>query len=217
MAALYLLNLYYKQVKIDCNFQDLNNLDMSFGSNIFSLEKPDKNKLINFDITRDINVPYILKYKDTVYKAINVAEKEETKKFIDNLLNEKEFKEQEFLEYISYFEKNKNIDSSELLQLLNKLHLFRLNKNIPENLPFIERKNLFLLTAEWKNPLRLENGYLNQNELTEDNIQKEIEKSANLNAGCVFGDLFRKATNLKFTGNCEILLDNGNIAYPDIQ
>ena len=46
MAALYLLNIYYRDIKLTVKYMDIHNLDMSFGSKIFSLRNPNQEALL---------------------------------------------------------------------------------------------------------------------------------------------------------------------------
>lgn len=210
MAALYLLNFYYKDIKINCKLKDLFDIDMSFGSNIFSLEKPDLNGLINLKIIRYATSPYVLKFTDNSYKTIKATQKEELNKLTSNLFRQKEFNDYEISQDLIKLEKMYN-NYDEFVKILSKLHLYKLNKKISKKLPFNERKKMFLLTPERNNKLIPKDSFLGENELTEDNIQKEIEETAKLNA---IHDLFyiiSKPQNLINNGDCEILIDNGNL------
>ena len=88
------------------------------------------------------------------------------------------------------------------------------NKKIPAGLTFEERKTKFVHTAEWNGRIRQLNKHLEENELTEDNLQKEIDH-AGIEAGMELEQNFenefvRKCFN---DGYCEIMLDKGNIKY----
>ena len=56
-----------------------------------------------------------------------------------------------------------------------ELAKYRLNKKIPSTLPFAERKKLLINSEEWKGWIHLHNKHLSAEELTEENIQHEID------------------------------------------
>jgi hypothetical protein len=52
---------------------------------------------------------------------------------------------------------------------------YRLNKKIPNTLSFEERKLLLINSEEWNGWIHQQNKHHSADELTEDNIQKEID------------------------------------------
>ena len=56
-----------------------------------------------------------------------------------------------------------------------ELAKYRLNKKFPSTLPFEERKALLINSSEWKSWGRTSNNDTQSIELTEDNIQNEID------------------------------------------
>ena len=56
-----------------------------------------------------------------------------------------------------------------------ELARYRLNKKFPATLPFDERKTLLVNSDEWKSLRRSSNNGTQDFELTEDNIQSEID------------------------------------------
>lgn len=214
LSALYLLNIYYKKAKINCNYKDLRNLDMSFGSKIFCLQSPSTEDVINLKIIRNKNSPFVVKYTNKTYNSIISKIESGNQNLQKFWYIQPESKDDEFNKYLQdYLSKynHSNIDSMDLLKVLFE---FRLIKNIPIDLPFEERKKLFIATPEWNNPIRLNNKHLKENELTPENIEKEILISASLMAASIQFNTGVISFDLEFNGDCEILLDSGDIAYP---
>ena len=75
------------------------------------------------------------------------------------------------------FEKAKE-DPRQKVIPLRELTRYRLNKMIPNTLPFEERKALLIRSEGWNGWVHQHNKHLSPDELTEDNIQKEINHVA---------------------------------------
>lgn len=60
-----------------------------------------------------------------------------------------------------------------------ELAKYRLNKKIPNTLSFEDRKSLLINSEEWNGWIHQHNMHLSADELTEDNIQKEIDTVGN--------------------------------------
>lgn len=77
LGALYLLNIYYRDISFYAKYIDVNKLDLSLGSSIFSVKRPKEDYVIgvingnefNEKLTADES-PFVLKYKDEIYKEI---------------------------------------------------------------------------------------------------------------------------------------------------
>ena len=59
-----------------------------------------------------------------------------------------------------------------------ELAKYRLHKKIPNNLPFHEKKKRLIESEEWHGMVYQRNKHLLEDELTETNIQTEIDKVA---------------------------------------
>ena len=57
-----------------------------------------------------------------------------------------------------------------------ELGKYRLNKKISKDLPFEERRNLLINSSEWHGWIHQHNSHLKPDEITEDNIQSEINR-----------------------------------------
>lgn len=223
MAALYLLNIYYKDIKLSSKYFDYRKLDFSFGSKLFSLKLPDERYIIDVvngkefkDTLHSSDSPYILKYTDSTYKQVIEATKLSVKDRQDYILKQPEMNEPEFLEILKESKAKEKIVPGHRLMLIWELSKYRLNKKIPPTLPFEERKKRFVSSAEWFGHIRQINNPKNENEITEDNIQAEIDHAA-IQYGMEIEQKFENPRFCKaFTeGVCELVLDKGNIRYND--
>lgn len=220
LGALYLLNIYNRDIKLTTKYLESNKLDMSFGSKIFSLNKATDNciDVINgkeiTSILHSEKSPYILKYTDVYYHQILDINKKCLENLRGYILAQPEIKEEAFKEQIQKAQQQGKEDPHFKCIIHWELCKYRLNKKIPQDLPFEERKNLFIKTSEWNGRIRQHNNHKKENELTEENIQTEIDEAGYL-AGI---ELEQNFTNIKFNkafveGYCEIVLDKGNVKY----
>lgn len=80
---------------------------------------------------------------------------------------------------------------------------YRLNKKIPEDLPFEERRKILLRSEEWNGWINQNNEHLPAEEITEDNIQEEIDKVA-IRWGMELAKRFEKLDWIPIAMNSEI-------------
>lgn len=221
LGALYLLNIYYKDIKLHVKYREVRNLDFSFGSSVFSIKVPNQNYVVDVingkefdDFLVSDESPYILKYVDSSYRAVIEAYKksnEERKKYI---LSQPELDEPEFIKIFENGIKKEKDNPKERFMIIWELCKYRLNKKIPKALPFESRKQLFISSNEWNGRIRKINKHLSEEELTPENIQSEIEHAA-IQAGIELeqefdSTRFYKAFN---EGYCELIIDKGNVRY----
>ena len=136
LAALYLLNLYYRNDSWVTKYQDISKLDYSLGSSIFTVKPPIAEQLWDGNKPITSESPYVVNYKDTAYQRN---------------------------------------DPKQRVMHIWELAKYRLNKKIPNNLPFQERKRLLVNSPEWNGWIHKNNNHLTEEELTEENIQQEID------------------------------------------
>lgn len=221
LGALYLLNIYYRDVILYSKYLEVSNLDLSLGSSIFSVKTPNQNYVVDVingkEITGNLiadDSPFVLKYTDNTYKEIIGLNAQSVQKRKDFLVDQPELNDPDFITLVKNgIEKEKN-DSSKKFIFCRELCKYRLNKKIPSTLPFEERKNLFISSSEWKGRIRMLNKHLSEDELNESNIQAEID-NAGIFAGMEMEQQFeylkiQKAFN---EGFCELVLDKGNVRY----
>lgn len=93
-----------------------------------------------------------------------------------------------------------------------ELGIYRINKKIPRNLPFEERKRLFVNSPEFKSQIHQRNHHKTESELTEENIQQEID-SAGTMAGIALDKQFDSVRDQKAfaEGFCELIIDKGDV------
>lgn len=221
MGALYLLNIYYKDIKLSCKYLDIHKLDLSLGSSIFSVKKPDEkyvtdaiNNIETLNTMTSDDSPFILKYVDSTYKEVietNRICNENRKKY---LFAQPELYEPEFNEIIKKGLQREKENPRERFIIFWELAKYRLNKKIPQSLPFEERKKLFISSEEWNGHIRNINKHLTENELTEENIQSEIDHAA-IDFGIEIEQQFERPRMQKafYEGLCELVLDKGDIKY----
>lgn len=157
LGALYLLNIYYRDISFYAKYIDVNKLDLSLGSSIFSVKRPKEdyvNEVINGNefngkLTADES-PFVLKYKDEIYKEIIEDNKKGLQEKNEYLYAQPELEDPDFIKIFNDgIEKQKN-NPHEKFILSCELFKYRINKNIPSALPFEERRNKFVSSEEWK-------------------------------------------------------------------
>lgn len=223
MAALYLLNIYNRDIKLSTKYLSHKNIDLSFGSRVFSVCYPLETNVLDVINGQPVKTPlvsgecpYILKYTDSCYKDVKKACEEAVEARKDYFNKQPELQDKEFQQKLfDLMQKEKN-DLSFKFDLLIELHKYRINKKLPNHIPFNERKRLLINTEEWNCSIRRNNNHLKVDELTEENIQREIDLAGTLMAFEVENRFeakrFSKGIN---DGNCEMVIDKGNIKYPD--
>ena len=179
LAALYLLNLYFKNDSWLTNYQNVTKIDMSCGSKIFAVNPPrtsgeDNKPLWDDNSPVDSDSPYVVKYKESSFKQIKGMQSQDNNAANEYLQAQPEMKDQEFLTYFSSFiNSGKTIDS--VLTIAEEVGKFRLNKKIPQILPFEERKRLLIESPEWSGKIHMQNQHKQPEDITEENIQAEID------------------------------------------
>ena len=71
-------------------------------------------------------------------------------------------------------------DPRQKVMCLWELAKYRLNKKIPKELPFEKRKSLLVESQEWNGWIHQHNDHLPADELTEENLQQEIDTVGSL-------------------------------------
>ena len=221
MGALYLLNIYYKNVKLTSKFLEVSKLDFSLGSSLFSVKKPNDRYVISIINNQDITdllqsdeSPFVMKYTDSYYKQILDANNMMLEEMNRYWLSQPELQEPEFIKQMMKAKAEEEKNPQQRVIPLWELAQYRLRKKIPTSLPFEERKRLFVSTPEWSGRIRQQNPHIGMDEITEANIQSEID-----HAGILAGmELQQRFENMKMykafnEGYCELVLDKGNVKY----
>ena len=170
LAALYLLNLYYRNDSWVTKYQDISKLDYSLGSSIFMVKPPVAELLWYGNKPIISESPYIVTYQDTAYKQIEEMQRNDEKALNDYYYSQPELHEKAFQEQL-----NKASKTQKRVVPIIELAKYRLNKKIPSNLPFKDRKKILINSEEWNGWIHKNNKHLTEKELTEENIQQEID------------------------------------------
>ena len=173
-AALFLLNVYFKNEIVNISYDKISSLDMRFGSKIFALSKPSLSDMLwygNRIIGNDS--PYAIVYTKESYEYIKNGQDSNRSVLIDQIMKEPEMRDTEFLSIINDLGKD-----GKGINFYLEIYKYRLNKLLPKTLPFHERKQRLITTPEWNNKIRLNNKHILEKELTGENIDKEIDTVA---------------------------------------
>lgn len=175
LAALYLLNLYYRNESWVTKYQDIPKQDYSMGSAIFSVKAPVVNQPWYGNMPTHSESPYVVTYSDQDYRRIEAIQQKEHQALNDYWSKQPELHEPAFVAQLqAALDREKN-DPKQRVMHIWELAKYRLNKKFPSTLPFEERKALLINSSEWKSWGRTSNNDTQSIELTEDNIQNEID------------------------------------------
>ena len=172
LAALYLLNIYYRNESWLTKYQDISKFDYSMGSAIFAVKPPIADQLWYGNKPTFSESPYIVSYQDADYKRIEEIQQQESKALNDYWKEQPELNESEFQHQLKEaYEKNPH----QRVMCFWELAKYRLHKKIAKTLPFDERKSLLINSEEWNGWIHQHNKHHSADEITEDNIEKEID------------------------------------------
>lgn len=171
LAALYLLNIYYRNDSWITNYQNLLKHDFSMGSAIFSISPPDFKELWYGNSKKSKDSPYVVRYQLMDYQRIEEMQQYNKKTLRDYLMSQPEFNETAFCQQLQ----EAGVKAGKTLFLFFELEKYRLNKKFPKELPFVERKRMLVCSDEWNSPTYQKNVHLKVDDLTEDNIQQEFD------------------------------------------
>lgn len=175
LAALYLLNIYYRNDSWITKYPDISNADYSMGSAIFAVKPPIAKQLWYGNTPTYSESPYVVTYQDADYKKIVALQQKEAQALNDYWVSQPELHEPDFLLQLqNAYEIEKKNPAQRVIPIW-ELAKYRLNKKIPQHLSFGERKELLIKSAEWNGWIHQNNKHLKPDELTENNIQQEID------------------------------------------
>lgn len=187
MAALYLLNIYYRKEAWIINYKDIAKQDYSLGSSLFAVKAPLTNQLWygNHPITSAS--PFVVNYTEDDYKQIEAIQIKEDKALKEYWEKQPELTEPDFISHIDALLEIQKKDPSQKVIYIWELAKYRLNKQIPNKLPLEERKALLINSEAWNCWINQHNKHLNPEDITEENIQNEID-----NVGIYWGIQIQK-------------------------
>lgn len=203
LAALYLLNLYYRNDSWVTKYQDISKLDYSMGSAIFTVKPPVANQLWHGNSPTITESPYVVSYQNADYQRIEEMQRKEEQALNDYWINQPELREPAFQAQLQEAVEREKKDPHQRVMHIWELAKYRLNKKIPNTLTFEERKVCLINSKEWNGWINQHNKHLSADELTEDNIQKEID-SVGIRWGMEIMKSFQKLEWLPIALNSEI-------------
>lgn len=210
LAALYLLNIYYRNDSWIAKYQDIQKMDYSLGSAIFTVNPPTVNQLWNENSPIISESPYVVNYQEIEYRRIKEMQEQEKQALDDYWRIQPELNEPAFQAQLQEAIEKEKKDPSQRVMHIWELAKYRLNKKIPNTLTFEERKYRLINSEEWNGWVNQHNEHLSIDELTEDSIQKEID-SVGMRWGMEIMKRFQKFEWLPIALNSEIC----NIYIPD--
>lgn len=178
MAALYLLNLYLRKDSWVINYKDLSKLDCGVGSSLFAVKAPVAGDIWYGNHPKMTDSPYVVAYQDDVYKRIENAQRAEREAREIYWKKQPELYDPTFLELLNAELEKQKRDPTYRIMPIWELTKYRLNKLIPKILSFEERKSLLINSEAWKGRINQQNKHLMPNEITEENIESEINMVA---------------------------------------
>lgn len=170
MAALYLLNIYYRNDSWLTKNSDINSQNWSMGSTVFSVLPPITQELWYGNKPIFSESPFVASYTNESYSKIKKIQDEEARALESYLSQQPELSDPEF---IKWMEDALSRDKS--LKTGVELYVYRLNKSIPTTLSFQERKQRLIDSQEWKHYSANTSDQTNVDNITEVNIQTKID------------------------------------------
>lgn len=175
LAALYLLNVYYRNESWVVPYKDLCKTDYSLNSSIFAVNPPTVEQLWYGNEPKQSDSPYVVRYKAEDYKRIEEMQKSDTEALNAYWRQQPELSDTEFISILSEEQKKQRQNPTYRIMYIWELAKFRLKKMLPSTMPFEERKRQLINSEAWNCWINQNNKHLSIDEITEDNIEKEIE------------------------------------------
>lgn len=175
LAALYLLNVYYRNESWVVPYKDLRKTDYSLNSSIFAVNPPTVEQLWYGNEPKQSDSPYVVRYKAEDYKRIEEMQKSDTEALNAYWRQQPELSDTEFISILSEEQKKQRQNPTYRIMYIWELAKFRLKKMLPSTMSFEERKRQLMNSEAWNCWISQNNKHLSIDEITEDNIEKEIE------------------------------------------
>lgn len=125
MAALYLLNLYYRNDSWIIKYQELSKTDFSMGSSIFAVKQPEVGQLWYGNTPIVGESPYVVRYQTEDYKRIEAMQKADNEALNNYWQQQPEIKEPEFLAILEKERKKQELDPSHRILYFWELGIYR--------------------------------------------------------------------------------------------
>ncbi len=209
LAALYLLNVYYRNDSWVTKYQDIAKGDYRLGSAIFSVVPPATDRLWYDNTPISNESPFVAKYRNSDYRRIEEMQQNESQALDAYWKAQPELQEPAFIAQLQAASDTAKNNPSKRIMPIWELAKYRLNKLIPQTLSLEDKKKLLLNSDAWKCRIHQQNKHLPIEEITADNIQSEIDSVAT-HWGIDIMDRYQKLEwlQLALSGNiCEIYIE----------
>lgn len=178
LAALYLLNLYYRKDTWVSSYKEIGKGDYSMGSKLFAVFPPVVKQLWYGNNALESESPYVVTYNEDAYKRIKEMQSEDRKALAEYWQQQPELKEQAFQKQLKSAIENSSKNPNVRIMHIWELAKYRLNKLLPATLSFEDRKQRLLQSEAWNCRINQQNEHPSPDEIKEDNIQGVIESVA---------------------------------------
>lgn len=203
MAALYLLNIYYRKDSWVVKYQDLSKQDYSLWSALFAVKPPVKDQLWEGNKAVKSDSPFVVCYTNADYKRLDEIRQKEYDELNEYWRTQPDLQEPAFQAQLLEAMK----DGQRVMHIW-ELAKYRLHKLCSASLPFEERKKRLLHSEAWNGWVNQHNKHLAPEELTEENIESEIN-----NVGTHWGmDIMKRYQRLEWvpiamnSGMCRVYI-----------
>lgn len=214
-AALYLLNVYYRNNFWITKYQNIDKLDYSMGSSMFMVKPPVTDQLWYGNKPVYCESPFIVQYLDSEYQKIKDIQDREQQALNNYWQSQPELNEAGFQRQLQEAKRKEQDNPKERVMEIWELAKYRLYKKIPTSMNFEDRKRLLIESEEWNGRLHQNNDHLSEDEITKDNIEDEIN-SASIHWGNEIMMKYQKFEWLSIAmnnNNCKVYIPyhaNGN-------
>ncbi len=178
LAALYLLNIYLRNKSFQCTYNEIQNIDFSLGSQIFSIQKPAINEIWYGNEPIESSSPYVAKYQDYYYKQLYEIQKKESEDLLSYLFNQSELSDSEIKKEIAAV-LHDDSNNNWIMDCYKILVGNRLRKKVPGELPFKTRRETLLQSKEWNCFINRKNQKYSIETINEENIEDVISSTIN--------------------------------------
>ena len=136
LAALYLLNVYYRNDSWVIPYKDLHKMDYSLNSSIFALNPPKTDQPWYGNEPQQSDSPYVVTYKAEDYKRIEEMQKSDYEALNDYWKQQPELQDAEFQLILSEEQEKQKQNPTYRIMYIWELAKFRLKKMLPSTMPF---------------------------------------------------------------------------------
>ncbi len=172
LAALYLLNIYYRNTSWEAKYFDIVKADYSFGSSIFSVAPPETLHLLQTLTSTKSQSPFVVKFRNEDEQHIQEMRQQHSARWNEYWKTQPESKDVEYAQRLLQKASSQTHPLNPFTPFI-ELAKYRLERAIPNDLPFEDRKALLLKNEMWKHLSRFD-----KNEITPENIQEKINSAA---------------------------------------